>query len=167
VTGDGAGSPGRLTRLGDERGQQLEERAAQLRRRSAELLAQVDSARGRAEQAVKHARAILDASRDRVRRAEAVLLRAEAQAAGSLELGDRRPAPPAAGVTGMAGRSSALRERTAAAAAQLARCEEITARVHDDLASRDPGNPQYRRLADEARRAARWAREMEQRYSSH
>ena len=74
--------------------------------------------------------------------------------------------PPRRDFTDLAVRVSALRDRTAAAAARLAETEEQVARVNDELASRHPGNPEYKRLASEARDAVRRAREIERKYSS-
>jgi len=153
-------------READEREERLEEQTTRLRQRAAEL-------RARAAQAVDQAETVLDASRDRVRRAEAALNRAHAgaarkraTAARSVKRGERHPAPPRRDFTDLAVRVSALRDRTAAAAARLAETEEQVARINDELASRDPGNPQYKRLASEARDAMRRAREIERKYSS-
>lgn len=60
----------------------------------------------------------------------------------------------------------ALRNRTAAAAARLAQTEQQVARIQDELASRDPRNPEHKRRADEAREAMRRARETEQKYKN-
>jgi hypothetical protein len=57
-----------------------------------------------------------------------------------------------------------MRERIAAAAAQLAQTEERVARIQDQLASRDPGNPEHKRRASEAREAMHRARETERKY---
>ena len=78
---------------------------------------------------------------------------------------DRVSTPETAPRRGLANRVSALREGTAAAAFLLADSEEEVARVHDWLASRDPGNPDCQRLDREAREAARSARETEWKYS--
>ena len=160
-------------RVADEGELRLGERSARLRQRSAELLVRVRSAREQAEQAVEQAMAVLDSSRERVGRAEAALDRAYARAAReranvarAAQPGDRYPAARPLDFTGLADRVSALRERTAAAAAQLAKSEDTVARVHDELAAREPANPEYKRLARQAREAARWARETEQKYSS-
>lgn len=55
--------------------------------------------------------------------------------------------------------ASAVRKQIALAAADLARIEEL-ARLHDQLADRYPGSSgEYLRAADEARAAARLARQ--------
>jgi chromosome segregation ATPase len=92
--------------------------------------------------------------------------RERASAARSAERGEQRPAPLKRDFTDLADRVSALRKRTAAAAARLAETEEQIARVNDELAAREPGKPGYKRRADEAREAMRRARETEQKYSS-
>ena len=62
--------------------------------------------------------------------------------------------------------SAMLRARIAASAGDLARTEEEMARVHDELAVRRAGHSaEYQRIADEARRAARRAHDIERRYS--
>ena len=159
-------------READEREERLAERAARLRQHSVELRARMISTRGQAEQAVEQSKAVLDASRDRVRRAEAVLNRAyardareRANLARAVQRGEQPPGRQLVDATGLADRVSELRERTAAAAAQLANSEELVARVHDELAARDPGNPDYQRLARQAREAARWARETQRRFT--
>jgi hypothetical protein len=103
-----------------------------------------------------------------VRRAEAALNRAYAHAARqrasearSVKRGEQQR-----DFTDLADHVSALRERTAAAAARLAETEELVARIHDSLASHNPGNPEHKRLANEAREAMRRAREIERKYSS-
>ena len=54
------------------------------------------------------------------------------------------------------------RARLAALAAELAATEDRVAYVHDQLAAEDPENAaRYRRVADDARRAARRAREFQ------
>ena len=56
----------------------------------------------------------------------------------------------------------ATRARLATLAADLADTEDNVARVHDQLATEDPGNAaRYRKAADEARRAASRAREFQ------
>jgi chromosome segregation ATPase len=159
-------------READEREERLQERAARLRQHSVELRARMISTREQADQAVEQSKAVLDASENRVRRAEAMLKRAyardareRANLARSIQLCEQHPVHRPVDVTVLAGRVSALRERTAAAAAQLAKSEELVARVHDELAARDPGNPDYKRLARQAREAARWARETERRFT--
>jgi hypothetical protein len=126
-----------------------------------------------AAQAVEQAKTAADASQDRVRRAEAALNRAyaraareQASAARSANRGEQHPAPRQHNFTDLVGRFSALRKRTAAAAAQLAETEEQSAHMFDELAACDPGNPEHQRLADEAREAVRRAREIERKYSS-
>jgi len=138
-----------------------------------ELRARAASVREEAAQAVAQAEIVLDACRDRVRRAEAALNRAYAGAAReranvarSVKRGEQRPEPQQRDFTDMADRASALRQRTAAAAAGLAKTEEQAARVLDELAARDPGNPEHKRLANEAREAMRRARETEWKYSN-
>lgn len=148
------------------------EREAQLRQRAAEVRARATSVRERATQAVEQAKTVLDANRDLVRRAEAALNRAIASAgertsaAGSTKQGKQHAASRQHDFTDLANHVSALRKRTAAVAAQLAETEEQAARIHDELAAREPGNPDYKRLADEAREAMRRARETERKYSS-
>jgi hypothetical protein len=136
-----------------------------------ELRARGTKARKQAEQAVEQAEAALDANQDRVRRAEAALGRACARAARrranvarSVRQGEQRPVPQQHDFTGLVGRVSAMRNRTVAAAAQLARTEEQVARTQDELAARDPGNPEHKRRAGEAREAMRRARETERKY---
>jgi hypothetical protein len=65
----------------------------------------------------------------------------------------------------LAERVSSLRARTAEAAARLAKTEEESARIYDELAARDPRNPEHMRMANEAREAGRRARETERRYN--
>jgi hypothetical protein len=108
-----------------------------------------------------------------VRRAEAALNRAfartareRASAARSVKRGEQYPDPRQHDFTGLADRVSTLRERTPAAAARLAETEELVARVHDKLASQEPGNPAHERRANEAREAMRRAREIARKYSS-
>ena len=67
--------------------------------------------------------------------------------------------------TELVGRVAALRKRTAAAAARLAETEEQVARTQDGLAFREPGNPEHKRRADQAREAVFRAREIERKYS--
>jgi fused signal recognition particle receptor len=160
-------------READEREERLEEHGARLRQHAVEVRAQVESVCERAAQAVEEAQTVLEASEDRVLRAEAALDRAyadaarkRASAARPVKQGEQHPAPQQRDLTDLAGRISALRERTAAAAARLAETEEQVVRVHDELAARDPGNPEYKWLADDARGAARRARETERKYSS-
>jgi len=138
-----------------------------------ELRARGDEVRERAEQAVEQANTVLDASRNRARRSEATINRASARAARG-RANVARSARRTAGrrvyrqqdLAELADRFSALRERTAAAAAKLADNEEEVARFHDELASHEPANPEYMRLANEAREAARRAREYERKYGS-
>lgn len=99
-------------------------------------------------------------------RAYAHVARARARDSRAIWLGEQRPTGSHVEFGELIARVAALRERTAAAAAQLADSEEVVARVHDGLAAREPGNPEYKRLAREAREAARSAREAEQRYSN-
>ena len=146
-------------READEREERLEERGAGLRQRAVEVRAQVASVRERAAQVVEEADKMLEASQDRVRRAEAALSRARAHAARqrasvarSVMRGEQHLAPQQRDFTDLADHVSALRERTAAAAARLAETEELVARIHDRLASHNPGNPEHKRLADEAPR---------------
>jgi len=160
-------------READEREQRLRERAVRLRQRAVELRARGDEVRERAEQAVEQANAVLDVTRDRGRRAEAMINRASARAtreranvARSARRGARHPVYRQQDSAELADRFSALRKRTAAAAAQLAENEEEIARVHDKLASHQPANPEYVRLANEAREAAHRAREIERKYGS-
>jgi hypothetical protein len=80
--------------------------------------------------------------------------------------GGQHPAPRRRDFTDLADRVSALRKRTEAAAARLASAEEQAARIYDELAARDPGNPEHKRLAGEAREAMRRARETQRKYSS-
>ena len=159
----------------DEREHEADEREheAQLRQRAVELRARAASVREEAAQAVAQAEIVLDACRDRVRRAEAALNRAYARAARerasdvrSATRGEQHPPPRQHDFTDLVGRFSALRKRTAAAAAQLAETEEQSARMFDDLSARGPGNPEHQRLANEAREAVRRAREIERKYSS-
>jgi HEPN domain-containing protein len=86
--------------------------------------------------------------------------------ARAVQRGDQRPGPRQHNLTELTDRVTAVRNRTAAAAAQLVNEEEQIARINDELASHDPGNPEYKRLADEAREAARRAREIARRYVS-
>ena len=59
-------------------------------------------------------------------------------------------------------RSRQARAHLAAMAARLVRTEEAVARIHDEMASSDSGHAaQYRRAADDARQAARRAREIQ------
>ena len=146
---------------------------ALLKQQTVELRARATSVRERAEQAVERAEAILNANQDRTRRAEAALSRAyartarqQANVARSVRQDEQRPVPQQSDLTELADRVSALRKRTAAAAARLALTEEHVARTYDELASRDPGNPEPRRRADEAREAMRRARETDRKYSS-
>jgi hypothetical protein len=108
----------------------------------------------------------LAANQDRVRRAEAALSREQASAARSVTRSGQHPAARYRDVTDLADRVSALRKRTAAAAVRLASAEEQAARIYDELAAREPGNPELERLAGEAREAMRRARETERKYSS-
>ena len=156
-----------------EREQRLQERAARLRRRAEELRARGDDVRERADQAIEQANAVLDATRDRARRAGGTINRGYARAAReranvvrSARRGARHPVYRRQDFAELAGRFSALRERTAAAAALLADNEEKIARFHDELASHEPANPVYIRLANEAREAARRAREYERKYGT-
>ena len=157
----------------DQREQRLQERAARLRRRAEELRARGDDVRERADQAIEQANAVLDATRDRARRAGGTINRGYARAAReranvvrSARRGARHPVYRRQDFAELAGRFSALRERTAAAAALLADNEEKIARFHDELASHEPANPVYIRLANEAREAARRAREYERKYGT-
>jgi hypothetical protein len=159
-------------READEREERLQD-SARLRQHAEELHARGTRLRAQAEQAVEQAEAVLDTSQDRVRRAEAALDRAyahanrqRANAARSVRQSEQRPVPQQHDFTDLVGRVSAMRKRTAAAAAQLARTEEQVSRIQDDLASRDPGNPEHKRRATEAREAMRRARETEQKYSN-
>jgi hypothetical protein len=79
--------------------------------------------------------------------------------------GKPRPVPQRHDFTELVGRVSALRKRTAAAAARLAETEQQVARTQDGLAFRDPGNPEHKRRADQAREALGRAREIERKYS--
>ena len=160
-------------READEREEHLQERAARLRQHAVKLRARGMDIRGQAEQAVERAAAVLRASQDRMRRAEAALgreyaraARQQANVARSVWQGEQRPVPQQRDVTDRIARVSAMRKRTAAAAARLAETEQQAARILDELAARDPGNLQQKRLADEAREAARRARESERKYSS-
>ena len=154
--GEGAVSPGRSgcqagrrERRQEERKTQAgqREREAQLRQHAAEVRAQAMSARERAAQAVEAAETALDANQGLVRRAEAAVNRAcastareQASAARSVNRGEQRPAIRQPDFADLANRVSALRKRTAAAAAQLARTEEQVVRIHDELAACEPGN---------------------------
>jgi len=146
--GDDA-SPDRNGRQADEREREADDRERTApRRRAVELRAQATSVRERAAQAVEEAEIVLDATRDRLRRAEAALNRAYANAARkrasiarSVKRGEQHPASQQRDFTYLANRVSALRKRTAEAAAQLARTEVHAARILDELAAREPGNP--------------------------
>jgi len=160
-------------READEREERLEKRGAWLRQRAVEVRTRATTVREQAAQAVEQAETAADASQDRVRRAEAALNRAYARAARerasdvrSATRGEQHPPPRQHDFTDLVGRFSALRKRTAAAAAQLAETEEQSARMFDDLSARGPGNPEHQRLANEAREAVRRAREIERKYSS-
>ena len=160
-------------READQREQRLQERAARLRRRAEELRARGDDVRERAEQAIEQANAVLDATRDRARRAGGTINRGYARAAReranvarSARRCARHPVYRQQDFAELADRFSALRKRTAAAAALLAHNEEKIARFHDELASHEPANPVYMRLANDAREAARRAREYERKYGS-
>jgi len=60
------------------------------------------------------------------------------------------------------GRARQARARLAELAAKLVRTEETVAHIHDEMADRDSGRAaQYRRVADDARHAARRAREIQ------
>jgi hypothetical protein len=144
-----------------------------LRQRAKELRARGDDVRERAEHAVEQANVVLDATRDHARRAEATINRASARAAReranvarSARRGALHPVYRQQDFAEQADRFSALRKRTAEAAAQLAENEEEAGRFHDELASHDPANPEYMRLANEAREAARKARECERKFGS-
>ena len=163
----------RRERDADQREQRLQERAARLRRRAEELRARGDDVRERADQAIEQANAVLDATRDRARRAGGTINRGYARAAReranvvrSARRGARHPVYRRQDFAELADRFSALRKRTAAAAALLAHNEEKIARFHDELASHEPANPVYIRLANEAREAARRAREYERKYGT-
>ncbi len=145
----------------------------QLRKHAAELRASGASLREQAEQAVEQAKAVLEASQDRVRRAGAGLRQAhvsaapeQASVAGRAEPGNRHPFPRQREFAGLADRVSALRRRTAVAAARLASAEEEAARIFDEPAAREPGHPEHKRLASEARETMRRAREAERKYGS-
>ena len=160
-------------READQREQRLQERAARLRQRAEELRARGDDVRERAEQAIEQANAVLDATRDRARRAGGTINRGYARAAReranvarSARRCARHPVYRQQDFAELADRFSALRKRTAAAAALLAHNEEKIARFHDELASHEPANPVYMRLANDAREAARRAREYERKYGS-
>ena len=59
-------------------------------------------------------------------------------------------------------RSRQARARLAEPAGELVQTEEAVARIHDEMAGRDsPRAAAYRRAADDARRAARRAREIQ------
>ena len=59
-------------------------------------------------------------------------------------------------------RSRQARVRLAKLAGELVKTEETVAHIHDEMANRDSGNAaQYRRAADDARRAACRAREIQ------
>jgi len=159
-------------READKREERLAERGTQLRQHAAELRARGRSVREQASQAVEEANTVLEASLDHMRRTEAALDRAYASAAReqaniarAVMRGQQHPAPQQRDLTDLANRVSALRKRTAAAAARLAETEELVAHVHDELAAREPGNPEYKRRANEAREAMRRARETERKYS--
>ncbi len=158
----------------DEREHEADERerAAQLRQHTMELRARAASVRERAAQAVEAANTVLEASLDHMRRAEAAFDRAYASAARerarivrAVMRGQQHPAPRQRDLTDLFDRVSELRRRTAAAAARLAETEELVAHVHDELAAREPGNPEHKRRADEAREAMRRARETARKYS--
>jgi hypothetical protein len=155
-----------------ERAADGRDRVAQLRDRGVELRTRATGVRERAEQAIEEAKIVLEANRDGMRRAEAALNRAhandareQASAARAVTRGEQHPAPRPADHTSLCDRISELRKSTAAAAGRLARTEERVARIHDELAAREPENPQHKRLVGEAREAARQAREAEQKYS--
>lgn len=169
--GDDA-SPGSNGRQAGEREERLQD-SARLRQHAMELHARGTRLRAQAEQAVEQAEAVLDTNQDRVRRAEAVLDRAHARAnrqranaARSVRQSEQRPVPQQHDLTDLVGRVSAMRKRTAAAAAQLAKTEEQVARSQDELTFRDPGNPEHKRRASEAREAMRRARETERKYGN-
>lgn len=67
--------------------------------------------------------------------------------------------PPAARLTGAGGqieRSRQARAHLAEVAAKLAQAQQALARIHDEMADRDPGRAaQYRRAAGDARQAVR------------
>ena len=160
-------------READQREERLEEQTARLRQRAVEVRSRARSVRGQAAQAVEQAETVLDGSQDRVRRAEAAVRRAyagaarvRASAARSVKRGEQHPASQQRDFADLVDRLSTLRGRTAAAAARLAETEEQVARINDELAARDPGNPKYKRLASEAREAMRRARKVERKYSS-
>jgi hypothetical protein len=179
VSGGNAAIPGRSGRQAgarereaDER-ERLQERGARLRQQAAELRAQAARAYQRAVQALEQAEAVLEAAEDRARRAEAAVtgayVRAARERAGdarSAQRGEQYPDPRQHDFADLADYLSALRKKTAAAAARFAEVEEHAARVHDERASSDPGNPEHKRQASEARQVMRRDRETEGKYTS-
>lgn len=173
-----AADPALREQEADEREQEADERegllqdAARLRQHAEDLRIRGLKARAQAEQAIDQAETLLDANQDRVRRAEATLARAQARAARlranvtrSVRAGEPPPGPPQRDVTDLARGVAAMRRKTAAAAAHLVETEQLVARIHEELAARDPGNPEHKRQANAAREAMRRARETERKYS--
>lgn len=121
----------------------------------------------RAHESIERARAVLAASGDRLDRSEAALKRLAARVAREQADVDKSVAhserdlqrqPPDPG--DLIERAATLRNQIAAAIADLASTEEAIARMHDELAARYPRQSgEHLRAADEARTAARLARE--------
>jgi hypothetical protein len=158
--------------MADQREQRLGERAMWLRQRSRELRQRTTDARERAAQAVEAATAALKSNSERTSRAEAALDRAHARASRerasadrARKVGELHPDRPRYDFSELADRVSELRHKTAAAAVHLAESEEAVARVHEELAAREPGNAEHQRVARDAGEAARRAREIERRFS--
>jgi hypothetical protein len=123
----------------------------------------------RAEQALAHSRELrarshqLLAKADRIAPAAAAASRARLRAgAGNGPRPGGQQRGPTTDLYEQVEYAKTARARLARLAADLANTEDYVAHVHDQLAIQDPGNAaRYQRAADEARQAARRAREFQ------
>ncbi len=159
--------------VADERERLANEREKHLDEFGEELGVLSASRQERAFEAIKRSRALLSASGSRLDRGEAALRRASARAErdqadidraaaeSERELAHQRP-----DLREQIERAKALRKRMAELAALLAATEDKVAQVHEDLAAHSPQREsEYRRTAEEARKAADHARKVQRQFA--
>lgn len=122
----------------------------------------------RAEQALAHSRELRARSHQLLAKADRIAPAAAAASRARLRAGTGNgPRPggqrgPTTDLYEQVEYAKTARARLARLAADLANTEDYVAHVHDQLAIQDPGNAaRYQRAADEARQAARRAREFQ------
>ena len=137
------------------------------------LESSVADRRRTALEAIERARVLTAETAERLNRREAAMNREVAsddRSQSEINRATARSAQEQAGQLpdprGPVERAEVLRRHLLATAGSLARAEEEVARIHEELADRDPDrSAEYRRVADEARELASRAAEVRQLFS--